>query len=452
MPEVIEFIADWFAAQFYLYLFLACLIFAKSFPKRRNFLVRIILIMLIMMALDYGYRYIIKTYVNPLGNNALSIFLNCLRYLLVYLMCLLSMAMTFEVDIWKILFCCTTGYVVQHITIIIYQTIRMWLQTFVPLRGEGGARWLELLVLIVVFASIYLFIRAIYVIRLRGNVDDIVLDNKYMVVQIIVVLFAVIILGELSGKLVFRNPGVSSGTLTLLISAFDFLFCLSSFFGLFNNVKGKQMSLEIETLESMREKQRLQYEMSKENIEMLNMRYHDMKHQLDAMDIDDKLKAELKERLGVYTSVIHTGNAALDIILTEKSLSARKYGCEFVFMVDGSSIDGMKSIDVYSMFGNICDNAIEAVRQLPKTEQRIINLTIRRINDSVNIGCENFVDKPPEIINGMPQTTKKDKRNHGYGMKSIKSIVEKYNGNMAVAVRDNIFLLTISVPYPILNN
>ena len=82
MPEVIEFIADWFAAQFYLYLFLACLIFAKSFPKRRNFLVRIILIMLIMMALDYGYRYIIKTYVNPLGNNALSIFLNCLRYLL----------------------------------------------------------------------------------------------------------------------------------------------------------------------------------------------------------------------------------------------------------------------------------------------------------------------------------------------------------------------------------
>ena len=443
MSEVIEFINDWLAAQFYLYLFLACLIFAKSFPKRSNFYIRIILIMLVMMALDYGYRYIIKTYADPLGYVALRIFLNCVRYFLVYGMCLLSIAMTFEVDMWKNLFCCTTGYTVQHITMIIFQTIK-------SLPGKRIESWAEMLILIVVFTSMYFFARAIYVIRLRGNVDDIVLDNKYMLVQIIVVLFAVIILGELSGQLVFRNTGLSTKSLILLISAFDFLFCLSALFGLFNNVKGKQMSLEIEILDNMIEKQRLQYEMSKENIEMLNMRYHDMKHQLDAMDIDDKLKAELKERLGVYTSVIHTGNATLDIILTEKSLSARKYGCEFVFMVDGSGIDGMKSIDVYSMFGNICDNAIEAVRQLPDVAQRIINLSIRRINDSVNISCENFVAKPPEIINGLPQTTKKDKRNHGYGMKSIKSIVEKYKGNMGVTVRDNIFSLTISVPYPIL--
>ena len=445
MSEVIEFINDWLAAQFYLYLFLACLIFAKSFPKRSNFYIRIILIMLVMMALDYGYRYIIKTYADPLGYVALRIFLNCVRYFLVYGMCLLSIAMTFEVDMWKNLFCCTTGYTVQHITMIIFQTIK-------SLPGKRIESWAEMLILIVVFTSMYLFARAIYVIRLRGNIDDIVFDNKYMLVQIIVVLFAVIILGELSGQLVFRNTGLSTKSLILLISAFDFLFCLSALFGLFNNVKGKQMSLEIEILENMREKQRLQYEMSKENIEMLNMRYHDMKHQLDAMDIDDKLKAELKERLGVYTSVIHTGNATLDIILTEKSLSARKYGCEFVFMVDGSGIDGMKSIDVYSMFGNICDNAIEAVRQLPDVAQRIINLSIRRINDSVNISCENFVAKPPEMINGLPQTTKKDKRNHGYGMKSIKSIVEKYKGNMGVTVRDNIFSLTISVPYPILTN
>lgn len=404
------------------------------------------------MAFDYGYRYVCKTYVTPLGNIALNTFLNCVRYLLVYGMCMLSIAMTFEADIWKILFCCTTGYTVQHITMIIFQTVKMLVQPSLRVYGLVVERWVELVILIGIFALIYLFARIIYVIRLGGQADDIVLDNKYMLVQIIVVLLAVIMLGELSGQLVFRNEGVSTKYLILLISAFDFLFCLSSLFGLFNNVKGKQMSLEIEALENMREKQKLQYEMSKENIEMLNMRYHDMKHQLDSIDIDDKLKAELKERLGVYTSVIHTGNATLDIILTEKSLFGRKYGCEFVYIVDGASMDGIKSIDAYSMLGNICDNAIEAVRQLPDSEQRIINLSIRKINDSVIISCENFVDKPPEIINGLPQTTKKDKRNHGYGMKSVKSIVEKYKGNMNITVRDNIFSLTISVPYPISAN
>lgn len=445
MSKVFEVLSDWWAGQFYLYLFLACLVFAKSFPKRDRFYVKTVVIMIVMMALDYSYRYIVKTYATPLGNVGLIVFLNCLRYSLAYGMCMLSMALTFDVDIWKILFCCTTGYAVQHIAMIVFQTV-------MSLPAERVPEWAELLILIAVFAFLYMGARVLYVVRLRGNADDIVLNNKYMVVQIIVVLMAVIILGELSGQLVFRNVGISTKYLILLISAFDFLFCLSSLVGLFNNVKGKQMSLEIEALETMREKQKLQYEMSKENIEMLNMRYHDMKHQLDAMDIDDKLKAELKERIGVYTSVIHTGNAALDIILTEKSLSARKYGCEFVFMADGSGIDGMKAIDVYSMFGNICDNAIEAVSQLPEKEQRIINLNIRRVNGRVDISCENFVAQPPEIVNGMPRTTKKDKRNHGYGIKSIKSIVEKYKGNMDISVRDNIFSLDISVPYPVSAN
>lgn len=43
----------------------------------------------------------------------------------------------------------------------------------------------------------------------------------------------------------------------------------------------------------------------------------------------------------------------------------------------------------------------------------------------------------------MPKTTKQDKRFHGYGMKSIRKIVEKYNGSVTVNAKDGWFELRI---------
>ena len=56
------------------------------------------------------------------------------------------------------------------------------------------------------------------------------------------------------------------------------------------------------------------------------------------------------------------------------------------------------------------------------------------------------VTKKIQFKNGMPVTTKKDRRLHGYGMKSIKSTVEKYNGSVVAAQENNWFELKILLP------
>ena len=56
---------------------------------------------------------------------------------------------------------------------------------------------------------------------------------------------------------------------------------------------------------------------------------------------------------------------------------------------------------------------------------------------------ENSYVTAPEIIDGLPQTTKADKANHGFGVKSIKMIVEKYNGEIDFAIENDRFSLMI---------
>ena len=47
------------------------------------------------------------------------------------------------------------------------------------------------------------------------------------------------------------------------------------------------------------------------------------------------------------------------------------------------------------------------------------------------------------LKDGLPLTTKNDHNSHGYGMKSIRYIVEKYNGNLIIDCNNNIFVLSI---------
>ena len=54
----------------------------------------------------------------------------------------------------------------------------------------------------------------------------------------------------------------------------------------------------------------------------------------------------------------------------------------------------------------------------------------------------------PKIIHGLPVTTKEEKLEHGYGMKSIQEITQKYNGQLQVRFENNTFILNILLPSP----
>ena len=117
----------------------------------------------------------------------------------------------------------------------------------------------------------------------------------------------------------------------------------------------------------------------------------------------------------------------------------------FSCMADGEAIAFLRPADVYALMGNALDNALNRVLQEPE-EQRIISLQIKRVGDMVLFHLANRCSQPPEFQDGLPVTSKEDKTAHGFGMKSIRYLVEKYSGELSIQARDGKFCLDILFP------
>lgn len=92
------------------------------------------------------------------------------------------------------------------------------------------------------------------------------------------------------------------------------------------------------------------------------------------------------------------------------------------------------------------DNAIESVCKEKDEEKRIISLSVGGKGKLLNIHIENYFSGSLLFDNGLPKTTKHDKNYHGYGMMSVRHIVQKYNGNMVIGQEDNRFVVNILIP------
>ncbi|MCR4871754.1 MAG: ATP-binding protein, partial [Atopobiaceae bacterium] len=97
-------------------------------------------------------------------------------------------------------------------------------------------------------------------------------------------------------------------------------------------------------------------------------------------------------------------------------------------------------------FGNALDNAIEAAEQIPNPDERMIFLRVERQGAFARIYVENTCLGTVELVAGMPQTSKDDERFHGFGLKSIRMIVDRLGGNMVITPHEGVFSLSILLP------
>lgn len=103
----------------------------------------------------------------------------------------------------------------------------------------------------------------------------------------------------------------------------------------------------------------------------------------------------------------------------------------------------MNEADIYALFLNMIDNAIEALINIGSNDRKIINLTIRNKQHLVYITCENYFENKLVKENHRYVTTKKDSDYHGYGIQSIENVVKKYNGNVLFTNDKEIFKVQI---------
>lgn len=215
--------------------------------------------------------------------------------------------------------------------------------------------------------------------------------------------------------------------------------------------------IEVNALQNLLETQYRQYQQSQQSIDLINQKYHDLKHQIAVVrtEYDPQKKNEflnrLEEDIRSYEAQNKTGNQVLDTVLTSKSLYCQNNRIGLTCVADGAALDFVDSIDLCSVFGNALDNAIEAVSQIDAEERRLIHVSISSQRRFVLIRIENCYVGDLSFENGLPVTTKQDRRFHGFGMKSITQTVARYDGSVTVNTRKGWFELRILLPVPAAN-
>jgi len=106
----------------------------------------------------------------------------------------------------------------------------------------------------------------------------------------------------------------------------------------------------------------------------------------------------------------------------------------------------MEDMDICSLFGNALDNAIEEEIKIPDLEKRIISLKVFSKGEMLYLHFDNYCQKDVTIKDGLPITTKEDKRFHGFGLRSMEMIAEKYHGRMLVSSKNSVFSLDFWFP------
>jgi len=212
--------------------------------------------------------------------------------------------------------------------------------------------------------------------------------------------------------------------------------------------------LEVDFLQTMLHMQYENYRISEETIALVDQKYHDLKHQIRLLrsETESERKLEyldrMEQEIRQYEVQNKTGNRVLDTLLSAKSLQCQHQGISLTCVADGAELSFMHPMDLSALFGNALDNAIESVCKLNDPEKRLIHVSIARQKQFLRIRVENCYEGELAYENGIPATTKKDKRFHGFGLKSIRDVVAKYNGSMTISTQGGWFELRILLPVP----
>lgn len=230
-------------------------------------------------------------------------------------------------------------------------------------------------------------------------------------------------------------------TITLLIMIFSLLINVASnnYYTALNTLLEKQVSAQIAHYEKL----------EKLNSDMRTFRHDYINHLSsinaligegcydDAQNYIDKLTESTHRNEAIF----RTGNRLADAILTDKSESCRDHAdIEF----DGCITDKIGNSDICIILANALDNAVEACKKCPERGKITVAAQIRQ-------GYWTMTMRNPTVSadsEGIMKTSKEDERNHGFGLLSIEQTVKKYDGTMAVSIKDGMFEMSVVLKIP----
>lgn len=404
-------------------------LYVFPYERRRHFWLRLPLCLAVCYAFSYFTSPLLTRYHQ--WERLAVVAIDVLRYTAIFSLVAVAVYCLFRFSFRASFFICSGAYAIQHMTIKLYKFLETLYIDKVSLP--------TLSVLYIGFLSLCYTGMYFLVIRRLQRQDNVRLKaNDSFTVNILTVV-SLIVINTLAGDL--APTSVLGEIASVGYGMICGIFLLSLQMSIF---KRGAMERENEQIEYILEQERKRFESFRDGVDYLNIKCHDLKHQIhrlkQASAVRAETIAELEDGISQYESYSNTGVPALDIILGEKYLACRAKGIEFTALVAGEKLTRLSESDIYSLFGNAIDNAIEYEETLPEGS-RLIRLSVKDIGTMLFVRVENTYNGP-EITGGELETSKEDKQYHGFGIKSMRHIVKKYGGELDVNTANGLFCLT----------
>lgn len=386
------------------------------------------------------------------GQNALG---RSTIYIALFAATIAHVRLCFDEPFLTILFCCSVAYAAQNLCYKLYLTVVCGAEL---LRFSGGSFPFDVYSVLFhhgFYVAAALVLYWLFLRRAARLAAICRLDRQMLSLSVVVLLITAILCSaedvyfarlstgwenqfEHTALFVLRQSG----------NLFSVTCCAIVLLLAWRTIEQRELAQEVEYLQhTIRQSQR-QYEISRDTIERINIKCHDIKYQIASLAAQGRPLGpdavyDLEKAISIYDTRIETHNQLLDVLLTEKSLYCEQNGIQLSCMVDGEKLAFLENSDLYCLFGNVIDNALEAVAAVPQRERRIINLVVKARGCMLLIQQDNYFDGTLTFQNGLPLTTKADTSCHGFGLRSIQMIVHKYDGELTAHVDGDVFHLNI---------
>lgn len=422
----------WALYNFMLKLMVACTMYSFALLKRDKFILKYLMGIVIC-----AFSAILFSYVELIVGGT-----SAMLFVFAFIVVLGCVELCYEGTLWNLLFIGTAGYLTQYLSGQIEGFVGVLSNDINTFHGWFS----QVLVDIVVYVVLYF----IFARRLRKELNP-EMNNKKLIVLVMMTLVLCTELSRIVASLSSTVEAYSeevAHNVQLIGNVYSGFSCIVLLLLLFGYLSEWRLETRLVSTLHLLQESKAQYELSKENIELINMKCHDLKHQIASLrkEYNEEAISEIEQAVNIYDSTIKTGCDVLDVILTEKSLICQKHQIRFSCIADGALLQNVDTSDLYSLFGNLIDNAMEAVSKFSTADKKEISLSIKKSGEFLVIWIENFYDSNLEFREGIPVTTKKNKKYHGYGLRSIQFIVKKYSGTVQINSEQNTFRVKIVFP------
>lgn len=423
-------------------------LFSKNLTKKKNYYLKLVISNIFIIAISIFFP------TNLLNNKAYTWWYSSLMFLILFCLCVSSLFLLYETS-WKRIFLISiVCYTTQHFSHELYAFLGHALNIIdSSYLGAYGSEPIDLsfiemryvfitllyvVIHIISFSLMYfIFGKKLYKIEVKVN------NNLLIIISTIILLVDILL-----NSLIVYNQVEYNKLNSMVICTYNLLSCFMVLYLMVYILDNKRLESELKMTAQLLQISENRYNQSKDNINLINLKCHDLKHQIHEyagkVNISQSTVNDLEKMIEIYDSKVKTGNDCLDLILTEKSLLCQKKNINLTCLADCSKLSFISESDLYSLFGNAIDNAIEAVCKIEDIRKRNISVVVRNIHSFVSINIENYYEGNITLDeNNLPISTKSDSNYHGFGTKSIDFIVKKYNGSLEISLDNNIFSLAI---------